>query len=81
MTETVYAEIRAKEKTIRKLEIQLGKRDSLIGQQKKEINNLAVELRKLASEIEPIKESLNNLTAERGKWLRKLKRAGFKGIK
>ena len=79
MRDQLIIEIAAKEGTIRKLQLQLGKKERQIFCQKREINNLSKKVRKLTSEQEPLRESLNNLTDERGKWLRKLKRAGIKG--
>ncbi len=47
----------------------------------KVINELradALEMESIKSELENSRKSLNAMTAERGKWLRKLKRAGVK---
>lgn len=73
-----YNELAYKEKTIRKLEIQLGKKDSRIDQLEKD--KVIYLNRALRSEdaISKVRDSLNNLAAERGKLLRKLRRAESK---
>lgn len=44
---------------------------------KKFLLGLADLMDELEASIDPIKQSLDSMTAERGKWLRKLKRAGI----
>ena len=73
-----YNELACKEKTIKKLQIQLGERDSRISQLEKD--KVVYLSRAMRSEdaIGKVRESLNKVTAERGKLLRKIKRAESK---
>ena len=73
-----YDEISVKEETIRKLRAQIGEKDRKINQLSNEIDTYSRRAYIAEREHSILKGNLSSLTSERGKWLRKLKRAGIK---
>lgn len=74
----LYKELEGKEKTIRKLQLQLAEHQREVARLKRDRKPLLERLRKAESDINPVRESLNTMTAERGKWMRKMRKLGIK---
>jgi hypothetical protein len=74
----MYEELRLKNKTLRKLELQISKKDKLIHTLQKENDELLQRVINTESKMLPLKRSVDLLTAEKSNWLKKLKRESSK---